>query len=129
MVIPEVGVSRGLTRRIAALLKLNFDTKLSRDPRPADMLKPSSMRTQEFKPAFKAVRIAQFQSFLVGFLQKGPPSVCRTLAGERPLGVAEIWRSSGGSLYRLSSKSAGLVLFLGARHQRSRRNPSQNPIK
>ena len=41
--------------------RLNFDTKLSQDFKPADMLKPSSMQTWKFKRAFKAVRIARFQ--------------------------------------------------------------------
>ena len=40
--------------------RLNLDTKLSRDFKTTDMLKPSSMRTWKFERAFKTVRIARF---------------------------------------------------------------------
>ena len=91
---------------------LNFDTKSSRDPRPANILKANSMRTWKFKRAFQALRVARFQYCLVDFLQNNRSLRCWRLSGERPREVAEIWRCYGGSLCRSAWNFACALCYL-----------------
>ena len=56
--------------------RLNFDTKLSRDFKPADMLKPSSMRTRKFERAFK---VAQYGFHVISARVDNHYSKCKNL--------------------------------------------------